>query len=124
MRRPALTLLLSLSLALAAPVAGAAEPDVRTYTVQPGDSVWSIAEAFYGKGSDYRIIYQYNKFVGRPPYLLKPGQVLRLEVDDDMPAQRRDAGRDLRQFVLRREVHQPAHEVEAHPAHAGGVQRA
>ncbi|MCB9735025.1 MAG: LysM peptidoglycan-binding domain-containing protein [Deltaproteobacteria bacterium] len=85
MRRPALTLLLSLSLALAAPVAGAAEPDVRTYTVQPGDSVWSIAEAFYGKGSDYRIIYQYNKFVGRPPYLLKPGQVLRLPVGTMLP---------------------------------------
>lgn len=80
------TAILALALVMGAPPAPrAAEPDIRTYTVQPGDSVWSIAEAFYGRGADYKIIYQYNRFVGRPPYLLKPGQVLRLPVGKLLP---------------------------------------
>ncbi|MFT7581130.1 MAG: hypothetical protein ACI9MR_002804, partial [Myxococcota bacterium] len=65
-----------------------AEPEVRTYLVQPGDSVWSIAERFYGSGDKYKVIYKYNKFIGRPPYLLKPGQVLRLPVGAEAPEAR------------------------------------
>ncbi|MCC6623323.1 MAG: FecR domain-containing protein [Deltaproteobacteria bacterium] len=60
--------------------ARAAEPEVRTYIVQPGDSAWSVAEEFYGSGDKYPIIYKYNGFAGRPPFLLTPGQVLRLPV--------------------------------------------
>ncbi len=58
------------------------QPDleVRTYVVQPGDSVWSIAAEFYGSGDKYPIIYQYNDFAARPPFLLKPGQILRLPI--------------------------------------------
>jgi len=63
----------------------AAEPEIITYTVQPGDSIWSIAEAFYGSGKQYRIVYKYNTFIGKPPYLLKPGQELRLPVGDVRP---------------------------------------
>lgn len=59
-------------------VASAAAPKTRTYTVQPGDSIWSIAEEFYGHGNKYRIIYEHNKFIGEPPFILKPGQVLTL----------------------------------------------
>ena len=56
------------------------ELEVRTYVVQPGDSVWSIAAEFYGSGDKYPIIYQYNDFAAKPPFLLKPGQILRLPI--------------------------------------------
>jgi len=73
--------------ALARPGDGA---KVRTYTVQPGDSIWSIAEEFYGSGEKYRLVYQYNKFIGSPPYILKPGQVLTLPVGAISPEARVD----------------------------------
>lgn len=56
------------------------ELEVRTYVVQPGDSVWSIAAEFYGSGDKYPLIYQYNDFVAKPPFLLKTGQLLRLPI--------------------------------------------
>ncbi len=62
------------------PTAHAQEPEVRTYIVQPGDSAWSIAAQFYGTGDKYPLIYKYNSYVGKPPFLLKPGQVLKLPV--------------------------------------------
>jgi len=49
--------------------AQAAEPEVRTYIVQPGDSVWSIAAEFFGSGDKYPIIYKYNDFVAKPPLI-------------------------------------------------------
>ncbi len=79
-------LLVAMSAVASAPdAAQATPPDVREYIVQPGDSVWSIAEAFYGSGEHYKTIYKFNKFVGRPPYILQPGQVLRLPVRDNLP---------------------------------------
>ncbi|MFT7580295.1 MAG: LysM repeat protein [Myxococcota bacterium] len=60
--------------------AQARTPKFKTYTVQPGDSVWSIAEEFYGSGDKYRLIYKHNPFSGVPPYILVPGQVLRLPI--------------------------------------------
>ena len=70
---------LTFALALLAPAPhAAAAPKVRTYTVQPGDSIWSIAEEFYGSGAKYLTIYKYNTFIGLPPFILKPGQVLSL----------------------------------------------
>ncbi|HET7073059.1 MAG TPA: LysM peptidoglycan-binding domain-containing protein [Mycobacterium sp.] len=63
----------------AEPVAEAApeaapEPEVRTYTVVSGDSLWAIAERFYGDGSKYQVIADAS---GIPnPDLIQPGQVL------------------------------------------------
>ncbi|HEY3996745.1 MAG TPA: LysM peptidoglycan-binding domain-containing protein [Mycobacterium sp.] len=63
--------------AAAEPVAEAApepEPAVRTYTVESGDSLWAIAERFYGDGSKYQVIADAS---GIPnPDLIQPGQVL------------------------------------------------
>ena len=65
--------------ALEEPVAEAAaepapEPAVRTYTVESGDSLWAIAERFYGDGSKYQVIADAS---GIPnPDLIQPGQVL------------------------------------------------
>jgi nucleoid-associated protein YgaU len=61
------------------PVAEAAEepapePAVRTYTVESGDTLWAIAEQFYGDGSKYQVIADAS---GIPnPDLIQPGQVL------------------------------------------------
>jgi nucleoid-associated protein YgaU len=52
----------------------APEPAVRTYTVESGDTLWAIAEQFYGDGSKYQVIADAS---GIPnPDLIQPGQVL------------------------------------------------
>jgi LysM repeat protein len=52
----------------------APEPAARTYTVESGDSLWAIAERFYGDGSKYQVIADAS---GIPnPDLIQPGQVL------------------------------------------------
>lgn len=64
---------------VAEPIAEAApeptpEPAARTYTVVSGDTLWAIAERFYGDGSKYRVIADAS---GVPnPDLIYPGQVL------------------------------------------------
>lgn len=51
-----------------------AEPEARTYTVVSGDTLWAIAERFYGDGSKYQLIADAS---GIPnPDLIQPGQVL------------------------------------------------
>jgi LysM repeat protein len=50
------------------------EPAARTYTVESGDTLWAIAERFYGDGSKYQVIADAS---GVPnPDLIHPGQVL------------------------------------------------
>ena len=52
-------------------------PAAKTYTVKKGDSLWKIAQSFYGKGSDYNKIFQANgSVIGSNPNLIYPGQVL------------------------------------------------
>ncbi len=65
------------------------------YTVQPGDSCWSIAQRFFGKGERYDIIHRYNR-LGPLPHLLKPGQKIRLPIGR--------GGADARVNWLRRDV--------------------
>lgn len=49
----------------------------RSYTVVSGDCLWRIAKKYYGKGSEWRKIYDANKSViGSNPNLIYPGQVL------------------------------------------------
>ncbi len=70
MRRALLLLLLP----LAAP---AQEIDAHWYTVQPGDSCWSIAHRLWGDGAQYDRIHKLND-LGPMPHLLRPGQKLRI----------------------------------------------
>lgn len=55
---------------------GTPEQTSKTYTVKPGDCLWNIAKAIYGKGSEYTKIYNANKgVIGSNPNLIYPGQV-------------------------------------------------
>ena len=66
--------------AVAEPAAAAAEPEpepepaARTYTVESGDSLWAIAERFYGDGNRYQAIADASGI--SDPDLIQPGQVL------------------------------------------------
>lgn len=65
------------------PAAPAAEPAPaapaeQTYTVESGDSLWAIAERFYGDGSQWSRIFEANRDHLDNPDLIQPGQVLRI----------------------------------------------
>lgn len=47
-----------------------------TYVVKKGDSLWKIAKLFYGKGSEWKKIYNANKDKIKNPNLIYPNQKL------------------------------------------------
>lgn len=49
-----------------------------TIIVQPGNSLWRIARASYGKGISYTIIFEANRDQIGDPDLIYPGQVFKL----------------------------------------------
>jgi len=49
-------------------------PAPRTYTVEPGDTLWAISERFYGDGNHYQQIADASGVAN--PDLIHPGQVL------------------------------------------------
>ena len=56
--------------------------------IQPGDNLWNIARAIYGRGIRYTVIYEANKDQIRDPDLIYPGQVFttpRLEETENAP---------------------------------------
>lgn len=60
------------------------EPDAwetRVYTVEPGDTLWSIAERFLGDGSRWSDLMTWN---GLADTLIRPGMELRLRGDVEM----------------------------------------
>ncbi len=57
-----------------APAAPPPPPAPRTYTVEPGDTLWAIAERFYGDGNAYGRIAGANGIDN--PDLINAGQVL------------------------------------------------
>jgi LysM repeat protein len=56
----------------------------RRYTVQPGDTLSSIAQRFYGSPADWRGLYQVNSSVVDNPNVIYPGEVL--DVPYELPA--------------------------------------
>lgn len=58
------------------PATAAPAAAVKTYTVQPGDSLWKIAEAHYGNGSKYMKIFEANQPLLEDPNKIFPGQEL------------------------------------------------
>jgi LysM repeat protein len=56
----------------------------RTYTVQPGDTLSSIAQRFYGNSGDWAFLYDQNKNVISDPNDIYVGEVLK--VPSDPPA--------------------------------------
>ncbi len=58
----------------AAEVVPEPEPAARTYTVVSGDTLWAIAEHFYGDGNKYQVIADASGISN--PDLIHPGQVL------------------------------------------------
>lgn len=49
----------------------------QSYTVREGDTLWAIAEQFYGDGNEWQKIYQANRnVIGDNPDLIQPGQQL------------------------------------------------
>ena len=57
----------------------------KTYTVQPGDCLWSIAERYYGSGAQYKKLAAANPEITNPN-LIYPGQVLTIPPADSLPA--------------------------------------
>ena len=51
-------------------------PDVTTYTVQPGDTLWKISKTHYGDGSKYMTIFEANSELLDNPDQIFPGQKL------------------------------------------------
>lgn len=49
-----------------------------TYTVEKGDTLWTIAKSYYGDGSKYQKIVEANQPMITNPDEIYPGQVLRI----------------------------------------------
>jgi nucleoid-associated protein YgaU len=85
----------------ARPEGAAGEPAVRArraparlhvgkVVIQPGDNLWNIARAIYGRGIRYTVIYEANRDQIRDPDLIYPGQVFttpRLEDEQEEKGQ-------------------------------------
>jgi nucleoid-associated protein YgaU len=60
-----------------APTSMAPRPAVVTYTVRSGDTLWGIAQRFYGNGALWPRIYAANRgVIGNNPNLIYPGERL------------------------------------------------
>ena len=55
---------------------------VEIYEIQKGDTLWAIAQKFYGDGSKYTKIFEDNKEVIKDPDKIYPGQKIRIVLED------------------------------------------
>jgi nucleoid-associated protein YgaU len=56
------------------------KPEGKFHTVAKGDTLWAIAEKFYGDGSKYHTIFEANKPMLSHPDKIYQGQLLRIPV--------------------------------------------
>jgi len=52
--------------------------ETQYYEIQKGDSLWKIAQEFYGNGNKYPDIFEANREVIKDPDLIFPGQKIRI----------------------------------------------
>jgi nucleoid-associated protein YgaU len=51
----------------------------RVYTVQPGDTLWAVAQKHLGAGADWTQLYTLNRAtIGGNPDVIHPGEKLNL----------------------------------------------
>ncbi len=55
---------------------------VEIYEIKKGDTLWAIAQKFYGDGSKYKKIFEDNKEVIKDPDKIYPGQKIRIVLED------------------------------------------
>ncbi len=55
--------------------------EVTYYEIQKGDSLWKIADKFYGNGSKYEKIFEENREVIKDPDKIFAGQKIRIPMD-------------------------------------------
>ena len=58
------------------------EQKVEIYEIQKGDTLWAIAQKFYGDGNKYKKIFEDNKEVIKDPDKIYPGQKIRIVLED------------------------------------------
>ena len=69
---------------------GGTTGDYATYTVQKGESLWSISKKVYGKATAWRQIFDANRDQLKSPDQVRPGMTLR--IPQSAPAQFGDDG--------------------------------
>lgn len=65
-------------LTIAPQAQAAAEPEAETYEIQKGDTLWAIAQKYYGNGASYPKIVEANQPMIKDADEIYPGQVLRI----------------------------------------------
>lgn len=63
----------------------------RTYTVQRGDTLWGIAQKYYGSGTEYKRLATANSGQIQNPNLIYPGQVLSIPPKESLPGAMEDS---------------------------------
>ena len=58
------------------------EQTVKYYVIEKGDSLWEIADKFYGNGSEYKKILTENLEVIKDADLIFPGQKIRIPLSN------------------------------------------
>jgi outer membrane protein OmpA-like peptidoglycan-associated protein len=60
---------------------GEIKVDFKEYVIQKGDTLWAIAEREYGRGTQWRRIYEFNKDVISNPDRPKKGAKIRIPIE-------------------------------------------